>query len=86
MSLNDVDAQGGPESDEVGAGGRAPEEDEGSGAANPHTSAEEGHPAGPGERSDRDVGGPTSPDEPGEGDAEGGAPGASPGSGFEPHE
>ena len=27
-----------------------------------HTSPEEGHPAGDGERSDRDIGGPTSPD------------------------
>jgi hypothetical protein len=49
-----------------------------------HTSPEEGHPAGDGERSDRDIGGPTDPDEPG-GETEGGGTGASPGSGFEPH-
>ena len=50
-----------------------------------HTSPGEGHPAGDGERSDREIGGPTDPDEPGDGDAQGGATGASPGSGFEPH-
>ncbi len=49
-----------------------------------HTSPEEGHPAGPGERSDRDIGGPTSPDEEPEEDVSGGAPGTPPGSGFEP--
>ncbi|HWH44814.1 MAG TPA: hypothetical protein VNT32_08785 [Thermoleophilaceae bacterium] len=42
-----------------------------------HTSPEEGHPAGDGERSDRDIGGPTSP-EGGDGDATGGAPGTKP--------
>jgi hypothetical protein len=51
-----------------------------------HTSAEEGHPAGDGERSDRDIGGPTSPADGGDGNATGGAPGTKPGSGFEPHE
>ena len=49
-----------------------------------HTKPGEGHPAGDGERSDREIGGPTAPED-GPGDAEGGAPGASPGSGFEPH-
>ena len=50
-----------------------------------HTSPEEGHPAGTGERSDRDIGGPTSPEEPPEDDATGGAAGTR-GSGLEPHE
>jgi hypothetical protein len=49
-----------------------------------HTSPEEGHPAGDGERSDRDIGGPTDPDD-ASGDATGGAPGSSPDSGFESH-
>ena len=53
----------------------------------PHTSAEEGHPAGEGERSDREVGGPTSPDEEPDEDVTGGAPGKSPDSeGFDSHE
>jgi hypothetical protein len=39
-----------------------------------HTSPEEGHPAGDGERSDRDIGGPTSGEESGE-DVSGGAKG-----------
>ena len=30
-----------------------------SGGGTPHTTPEEGHPAGDGERSDRDIGGPT---------------------------
>ena len=50
-----------------------------------HTSPAEGHPAGEGERTDRDVGGPTSPEDPPEEDFEGGAHGSSPGSHFEPH-
>lgn len=50
-----------------------------------HTTPEEGHPAGTGERSDRDIGGPTAPDEPSEDDATGGAPGTRK-SDFEPHE
>ena len=37
----------------------------------PHTSAEEGHPAGDGERSDRDIGGPTAPEEGGDGEETG---------------
>lgn len=49
-----------------------------------HTSPEEGHPAGEGERSDRDMGGPTSPDDPPEEDATGGATGSRPDRGFEP--
>ena len=44
--------------DEQAAG--AAEQAERSGT--PHTSPEEGHPAGEGERSDRDIGGPTSPE------------------------
>ncbi|MBV9213831.1 MAG: hypothetical protein JOZ25_09330 [Actinobacteria bacterium] len=43
-----------------------------------HTSAEEGHPAGEGERSDRDIGGPTSPDDPPEEDFEGAGPSTTP--------
>ena len=39
-----------------------------------HTTPEEGHPAGDGERSDREIGGPTPGDESGE-DATGGATG-----------
>jgi hypothetical protein len=39
-----------------------------------HTSPEEGHPAGDGERSDRDIGGPTSGEKSGE-DVTGGAKG-----------
>jgi len=46
-----------------------------------HTSAEEGHPAGDGERTDRDIGGPTSPDDEPEEDVTGGAPGKSSDSG-----
>ena len=49
----------------------------------PHTSPEEGHPAGEGERSDRDIGGPTSADT--GGDETGGAPGTREAP-FEPHE
>jgi hypothetical protein len=58
------------------------EEAEGSG--DPHTSPEEGHPAGEGERSDRDIGGPTTGE--GEDDEIGGSPGTAPDSGFESHE
>lgn len=49
-----------------------------------HTTPQEGHPAGTGVRSERDIGGPTSPESPNQG-ATGGAPGIPPGSGFEPH-
>ena len=51
-----------------------------------HTSPEEGHPAGEGERSERDIGGPTSPDDEPDEDVSGGAPGKSPDSGFDSHE
>lgn len=68
--------------EQPGAGGRAP--DEGSRKGSPHTSPEEGHPAGEGPRSDRDVGGPTSPEEPAE-ETSGGAPGTREAP-FEPHE
>ena len=60
----------------------ADEVEEGGG---PEVHGEE-HPAGEGERSDRDIGGPTSPDDAPDEDATGGAKGSSPGSGFEPHE
>ncbi len=39
-----------------------------------HTSDQGGHPAGPGPRSDRDIGGPTDPDD-ADTDTSGGAPG-----------
>jgi hypothetical protein len=39
-----------------------------------HTADDEGHPAGDGERTDREIGGPTAPDDPPEEDATGGAP------------
>ena len=59
------------------------EEQQGS---NPHTSPEEGHPAGDGERSDRDIGGPTSPEQEPSEDVEGGGPGTKPGDeGFDSH-
>jgi len=51
-----------------------------------HTTPEEGHPAGEGERSDRDMGGPTSPEQPSDEDVSGGAPGRRPDNGFESHE
>jgi len=46
-------------------------------SGNVHTSPEEGHPAGESDRSDRDIGGPTS----GEGEGEGGETGGAPGTG-----
>jgi hypothetical protein len=49
-----------------------------------HTTPEEGHPAGTGERSDRDIGGPATGDDAGEGQ-EGTAHGTRP-SGFDSHE
>jgi hypothetical protein len=53
-------------------------------SGSPHTSPSNGHPAGTGVRSDRDVGGPTTaPVAPG--GATGGAPGTPPGSGFSSH-
>jgi hypothetical protein len=81
-----VGAPGGPDSDRAGAAGRAPDEDEGSRKGSPHTSPKEGHPAGPGERSDRDVGGPTSPEVPADEDATGSGPSTTPESEFESHE
>ena len=55
------------------------------GGGSPHTSPEEGHPAGEGPRSDRDIGGPTSPEEEDEEEVTGGATGRREGP-FEPHE
>jgi hypothetical protein len=54
----------------------------------PHTSADEGHPAGDGERSDRDIGGPTSPEDAPDEDVEGGGPSKTPedDKGFDSHE
>ena len=83
MADDTIGAPGGPDNEEAGSGGRSPEEDEGSRLGSPHTSPEEGHPAGRGERGARDVGGPTSPDEEPEEDVSGGAPGTPPGSGFD---
>jgi len=85
MADETIGAPGGPDSDEAGAAGRAPQEDEGSRQGSPHTSVEKGHPAGEGERSDRDVGGPTSPEHEPEDDVTGGATGTR-GSDFEPDE
>lgn len=54
------------------------------GSDTPHTSPEEGHPAGEGERSPRDIGGPTSPE-----DGDGGETGSGTGardSEFDSHE
>ena len=48
-----------------------------------HTSPEEGHPAGDGERTDRDIGGPTPAESDGE---ETGSGTGTRDSGFEPHE
>jgi ElaB/YqjD/DUF883 family membrane-anchored ribosome-binding protein len=53
-------------------------------SAQPHTSPSNGHPAGTGVRSDRDIGGPTTPPV-APGGATGGAPGTPPSSGFSPH-
>lgn len=50
----------------------------------PHTTPEEGHPAGDGERSDRDIGGPTSGDS--EGGEETGSGTGTKESGFDSHE
>ncbi len=49
-----------------------------------HTSAEEGHPAGEGERSDRDIGGPTTGEEDDDA-ATGGAAGTPDETPFESH-
>ena len=50
-----------------------------------HTTPEEGHPAGDGERTDREIGGPTSGEE--TGDETGGAPGTKPDTlGMDSHE
>ena len=51
----------------------------------PHTSPDEGHPAGDGERTGRDIGGPTAADDSGDGDETGGAPGGKE-SPFESHD
>jgi hypothetical protein len=60
---------------------------ESEGSGNVHTSPEEGHPAGDEERSDREIGGPTS-GEGGDGDETGGAPGSGSGTApdMDPHE
>jgi hypothetical protein len=49
------------------------------------SSRPQGHPAGDGERSDRDVGGPTSPEDAPDEDVSGGAPGTRE-TGIESHE
>jgi len=54
------------------------------GTGTPHTSPAEGHPAGTGVRTDRDIGGPTAAPG-GSGDATGGAPGTYPTPGLDPH-
>jgi hypothetical protein len=60
------------------------DDQEQTGGGSPHTSPEEGHPAGDGERDARDIGGPTA-DDSGDGDETGGAPGTKE-SGFDSHE
>ncbi len=55
------------------------------GGGSPHTTPEEGHPAGDGPRTGRDIGGPTTDDEATDGDVTGGAPGTKQ-SPFEPHQ
>jgi hypothetical protein len=81
MNDDTVGAPGGPDNSEAGTG-RTSEEEEGSRKGTPHRSPEEGHPAGEGERDDREVGGPTSPEREPEEDVTGGARGTRP-SGFE---
>ena len=62
------------------------QENEGQEGGSPHTSAEEGHPAGDGERSDRDIGGPTSPENEPEEDVTGGGQSQKPSDeGFDSH-
>ncbi len=63
----------------------SPAENEEQRGGSPHTSAEEGHPAGEGERSDRDIGGPTSPESEPDEDVTGGGPGTKPEGGFDSH-
>jgi hypothetical protein len=53
------------------------------GAGTPHTTPRQGHPAGDGLRTDREIGGPTAPPV-GAGTATGGAPGTRP-TGLDPH-
>lgn len=55
---------------------------------NVHTSPEEGHPAGDDERTDRDIGGPTSGEGDGDGEETGGAPstGSDTAPDLDPHE
>ena len=53
----------------------------------PHTSADEGHPAGDGERTDRDIGGPTTDESSGDGEETGGGQSPKPADeGFDSHE
>jgi ElaB/YqjD/DUF883 family membrane-anchored ribosome-binding protein len=51
----------------------------------PHTTPQQGHPAGTGVRSDREIGGPTTPPVAGPGVATGAATGTPPPVGLEPH-
>lgn len=56
-------------------------------SGSPHTSAEEGHPAGDGERTDRDIGGPTAPENGGDGEETGAGQSPKPADeGFDSHE
>ena len=73
------------ETEEPGTGERDAElADQAEGSSDPHTSPEEGHPAGEGERSDREIGGPTTGED-SDDDATGGAPGTPDESGFDSH-
>jgi hypothetical protein len=57
----------------------------GNGSGTPHTTPQQGHPAGTGVRTDRDIGGPTAPPAPTPGVATGGAPGTPPPVPLDPH-
>jgi hypothetical protein len=83
MTDESIGAPGGTDSEEAGSAGRPPQDNKGSRQGSPHTSTHEGHPAGEEERGDRDVGGPTSPQDPPDEDVTGGGKGTKD-SGLEP--
>jgi hypothetical protein len=64
--------------------GTTPSNGTGAAYGSPHTTPQQGHPAGTGVRSDREIGGPTAPPAPGTVPATGGAPGTRP-TGLDPH-
>jgi hypothetical protein len=79
-----ADREEGETSEQGGAGENGEGTVTDSSGSQTHTSAQEGHPAGTGSRTDRDIGGPVAEEDAPE--STGGAPGTKPGSGFEPHE